>query len=78
MKKETLPKIERGIPVPDLRRPEFKGVTSLIRKMKVGDSFLWRSANHEYNNLYNYAAILRKKITVRRVTKAKIRVWRVA
>jgi len=73
MKKNDEPKIERGIPVPAYRG---RGYTTILRKMKVGESVFLTTPPSNISNLAAQAFGKPGCVTARRMDGG-IRVWRI-
>jgi hypothetical protein len=72
-KTNTLPKIEKGIPMPEDRK---FGTAELLRSMEIGDSVL---VTRKQARMMQVASGLAKiKTTVRKVSESQARVWRIA
>lgn len=67
--------IESGIPVPSKNEGKST-LTSLFRKLKIGDSMLLPV--YMRTSMSSYAKLARIKITCRSISKLEFRVWRVA
>ena len=67
-------KLEHGIPIPNSKHGHA-GLSSLIRSMKVGDSFVWEGKS--VSNVYVAAKIADMRIAARTIGDHKFRVWRV-
>lgn len=63
-------KIERNIPVPSTHKTGF---TDILKKCKIGDSFLWPQWN---SGLYATAGHGGMKIIIRKQPDGTYRVWR--
>ncbi|MGB9154363.1 MAG: hypothetical protein WCD70_14890 [Alphaproteobacteria bacterium] len=68
--------IEKNIPIP-IRKgiSSFKGITEVLKRTEVGDSFLWPTPTG--NGLSSMAGAIGMEITVRKVDGG-IRVWRLS
>lgn len=66
-------KIEKGIPIPG--KKETSKWKALLLKMKPGDSVLLKKSLA--TTLFTSAKRYGVKVTTRKVTKMKVRVWRV-
>lgn len=67
-------KLEKGIPLPKLRQDW--GLTPILEKMVVGDSF--RIPAGQYGTVRSMASMARKSIRTRKDGEGFIRVWCVA
>lgn len=67
-------KIEKGIPIPPPIGRKTSGVIDLIRKMKIGESFIWEGMS--MSNIYVYARLAGVKIATRSMPDGTRRVWR--
>lgn len=67
-------KLERGIPIPENSR-ERGGLTTLMRQMEVGDSFLW--PRMRLSNAWVTAKRLGIKLTSKGESATHTRVWRI-
>ena len=72
-KANTLPKIEKDIPMPKARRT---GITDLLRSMQVGDSVLVTKKDVRSMLVINKRVEI--KIATRKVSETEMRVWRIA
>ena len=66
-------KIEKGIPIP-LPGSKNSGITYVLRKMDVGDSFITSSPPHTAHQCARQVNI---KIAVRKQSEKEFRVWRI-
>ncbi len=66
-------KIEKGIPIPDVRGKTGK-VVAMMKSMKVGESFLFPISKR--NSIPSYARQAKVEVTTRAVDDDHIRVWR--
>lgn len=73
---DNLPRIEKGIPID--RTQKVGGLTSLMRKMKVGDSFLVDKPKGGGGNFHMLARFADIKIMTRSKPDNKMRVWRIS
>lgn len=67
-------KIEKGIPIPPMGESAGTVITTVLKKMKVGDSFV---ANHPPGTFYAAARYNGMKVSVRKIEGGGFRVWRV-
>ncbi len=70
--------IEKGVPIPVSGAQAANGIIAQMRKMSVGDSFVYRGKS--ISNVHVYAKMSRIKLMTRTIDKktgAK-RCWRVA
>lgn len=72
-KTNTLPKIEKGIPMPKAQKT---GITDLLRSMQVGDSVLVTKKDAKSMLVINKRVEI--KIATRKVSETEMRVWRIA
>lgn len=68
-------KIEHDIPIPEQMACGSKSSRSILKSMKVGDSFIW--PNKSRSNIYLYATMEGIKILGRTMQDGKYRVWRI-
>jgi hypothetical protein len=66
-------KIESGVPIPPPRH--LNGMTAVMRRMKIGDSF---SCEKPAGTFHSTAALAGIKISMRRLDDGTYRVWRIA
>jgi hypothetical protein len=69
-------KLESGIPFPTWPRFGAKGITGVLRSMKVGDSFVTALENR--TSATSAAPRLNIKVTTRKISETEVRVWRIA
>jgi hypothetical protein len=72
-KTNTLPKIEKGIPVP---KAWETGTTDLLRSMEIGDSVLVPRKDARVMQIVSRRE--KMKVTVRKASATEARVWRIA
>lgn len=69
-------KIDRNVPIPPRTRAGNESITSVVRRMQVGDSLLVdRNWAHSIRACAHAAGI---KMVVRRMSEDKARIWRAA
>ena len=66
-------KIETGIPLPE-KKNSMKGLNEPLKKLQVGDSFLWPSLTG--SGIAGYASSLGIKVITRK-QEGGVRIWRV-
>lgn len=67
-------KIEKNVPNVETRGKNKNGMTSLLRQMEIGDSFLIPRAYR--SNMYSIAKASDVKISIKVADSENIRVWR--
>ncbi len=69
-------KIEESIPLPPSKWSQIGGIAGVMRKMKIGDSFVFKTCSPY--NFYAYAKLAGIKVTARSMKDGTFRCWRVA
>ena len=69
--------IEKNIPIPPLRRSKKDLQNAIATLANVGDSFLWDKSFNSSEGVYCFAAMQKKKVTVKKIGENQYRIWRI-